>query len=54
MKNYIPVYFDGEKIVLGPFIIPQKTLCLECITSDELKLLNRNINRANQVKLENI
>ena len=53
-KNYIPVYFNGDKIVFGPLIIPGKTLCLECIISHELKVLNKRMDGENRIELENI
>jgi len=53
-KKFIPIYFDGVKIVVGPLIIPGKTLCLECIISHELKLLNKNFTKEEQLKLDNI
>ena len=37
---YLFCYYDGDSIVLGPLIIPWKTVCLECIATHHMKVLS--------------
>ena len=43
-KPYMFVYYNGEGIVCGPFVIPGKTACFECLLTHRIKKLEGNGN----------
>ncbi len=40
---YLPFYFDGSSMVLGPVIIPGKTACWECLVTHRLNTINEKL-----------
>ena len=43
-KPYMFVYYNGEGIVCGPFVVPGKTACFECLLTHRIKKLEGNGN----------
>lgn len=39
---FIPFYYNGKKLVLGPLVFPWKTPCLECCITHHVSSINKN------------
>lgn len=53
-KPYINFNFNGDNFLLGPFIIPEKTICLECILSTKLKKINNNLSKLDKMIINDL
>jgi len=42
-KPFIQISFNGARITVGPLVVPNKTACLVCGVSNELKKINANL-----------
>ncbi|MDK4522224.1 YcaO-like family protein [Fusobacterium necrophorum] len=49
-KPYLFVYYNGEGVVCGPFVIPGKTACYECLLTHRIKKLENNAN--NKIEID--
>lgn len=49
-KPYLFVYYNGEDVVCGPFVIPGKTACYECLLTHRIKKLENNAN--NKIEID--
>lgn len=54
MNPFIPVAFNGEKIIAGPLVVPNKSACLECVLSHELKCINSKLSKDEKVEVDDI
>lgn len=51
---YLPLYYNGQDIVAGPFILPGKTACYECQVRHHLSNINAKVSNDNMILLDNI
>lgn len=54
MKPFIPITFSGGKILAGPLVVPNKSACLECVLSHELKCLNSKLSEDTKIGINEI
>lgn len=53
-KPFIQISFNGVKITAGPLVIPNKSACLECGVSYELKRLNSKIPNDKKIAISDL
>lgn len=53
-KPFIQISFNGVKITAGPLVIPNKSACLECGVSYELKRLNSKVSNDNKIEISDL
>lgn len=53
-KPYLLVNFSGNSLNVGPLVVPNKTVCLECIVTSELEKLNADLCSDEKITIENI
>jgi len=54
IKPFIPIFYSGGKILAGPLVVPNKSACLECVLSHELKCLNSKLPEGEKVGIREI
>lgn len=42
-KPFVQINFNGIDIMVGPLVVPKKSVCLECIISSKLKNINTHV-----------
>lgn len=53
-KPFIQISFNGVKITAGPLVIPNKSACLECGVSYELKRLNSKVSNDKKIAISDL
>ena len=53
-RPYIPCYFNGKHISVGPLYIPGKTACFECKTMHYIRELNKNLPLADRINARDV
>ena len=51
---YIPCYYNGKHMSIGPFCIPGKTACFECKTMQYIRDLNKNLPLVDRIGVKDI
>lgn len=53
-KPYILINFNGKAINIGPFVLPNKTSCLECMLSSKLRNINLELDKEEKLEIDDI
>ncbi|SHN83485.1 thiazole/oxazole-forming peptide maturase, SagD family component [Desulfitobacterium chlororespirans DSM 11544] len=51
---FVSCYYNGSAVVVGPFVIPGKTSCLECAATYHLEELNRKLRPSQRLPIAEI
>ena len=51
---YIPYYFNGSELIVGPFVIPGKSACYECQVRHRMQLVNEKLDSSLRIDTDDL
>lgn len=53
-KPFVQVNFNGIDIMVGPLVVPKKSVCMECIISSKLKNINAHVSSDERIGINDL